>query len=136
MNVSESSLLPYERERRSKRLQVALPGWFLVGYGMLLSVGALTGLPGFRFWHRACMVLLALIAAAAIITSLYLTWSMPGSPIIEGFQGRYLLPVALPFFCAFSWRGALRYEGILALLAGVFSGLVSLQALYLFYYLR
>lgn len=25
MNVSESSLLPYERERRSKRLQVALP---------------------------------------------------------------------------------------------------------------
>jgi uncharacterized membrane protein len=37
------------------------------------------------------------LCAAAIFGIEYLTWTAPGSPVVEGVQGRYFLPLAAVF---------------------------------------
>lgn len=56
-----------------------------------LSVGVSGG------WRmvRAAAPLLAATGAALVFAALYLSWSAVGASVIEGVQGRYLLPLAL-----------------------------------------
>ena len=117
-------------------LNVALPGWFLTGYSLLLLVGAVAGSLGLRLWQRVVLLAVFCVAAAATITSLYLTWTTVGASIIDGVQGRYFIPVTVPLLAAFSWRRSLSYERLLAFVTALVSGGVSVQALYVFYYLR
>lgn len=117
-------------------LNVALPGWFLTGYSLLIFMGAVWGALGLRFWQRLVLLLVFCVAAAATITSLYLTWTVVGAPIIDGVQGRYFIAAVLPLLAIPACRPALRYEGLIASAAGLISGVVSVQALYMFYYLR
>ena len=53
-----------------------------------------------------------LVAAAAAIgavvlaaASVYAMWDVAGTPTVEGFQGRYLLPLAMPVLLVIGRRG-------------------------------
>ena len=81
-------------------------GWLdtkLTFWSLLMSFGAVMlatfSIRGTRqFTLRTLQIrLAAAVIAAAIIgafsTILYLTWNIPGAPIIEGIQGRYFMPL-------------------------------------------
>jgi uncharacterized membrane protein len=53
----------------------------------------------FRFGVMAVFIALLL----GILTALYLTWNLLQAPIVEGFQGRYLVPISLLAVLPFYW---------------------------------
>lgn len=92
---------------------VGVLGWLdtrlprIVYYGYFPLLGAVVWLdnrPAVPFPLKARLTAAAVfgITAAGILTVLYLTWNQRGAPIIEGLQGRYLIPIAplavLPFY--------------------------------------
>jgi hypothetical protein len=80
-------------------LDTPLPNAFYpAAYAMLgaaVAAPAAVGLGG--GWRRVRIgaPLLALAGIAGVFLALYLGWSRTGSPVIEGVQGRYLLPLLL-----------------------------------------
>ncbi|MFL5252412.1 MAG: DUF2142 domain-containing protein [Rhodopila sp.] len=48
-----------------------------------------------QVWLRLSVLAAACLATVATFAALYLIWSPVGSPIVEGVQGRYFLPIAL-----------------------------------------
>ena len=115
-------------------LNVALPNWFLAVYGVFLLVAGISGRLGLRFWERLVMVAAFGVAAVACIVSQYLNWTPVGASGIDGVQGRYFIPVAMLLLVAFSSVRCLRYEYLLAVGMAVLSALVSLRALFGFFY--
>ena len=80
-------------------LDTALPDWFYwTAYGMLaLAFLAAAGVGLARAWtpFRWLAPAVVLISFAAVAGALYLTWTPVGAPVVEGVQGRYLLPIGL-----------------------------------------
>ena len=81
-------------------LDTALPHAY---YGVaiaMLAVAAVAGMLGVtgervRTGTHLTIAGAVLLAAAGIFAIQYLTWTAPGSPTVEGVQGRYFLPLAL-----------------------------------------
>lgn len=72
---------------------------------VLLTLGVWcmdSSLPTWRVpaWRRIRIALLGMVVLSVLVsyTALYVWWSPYQSPIIYGFQGRYLLPLMLPLF--------------------------------------
>ncbi|MDB5178149.1 MAG: hypothetical protein JWN01_92 [Patescibacteria group bacterium] len=65
--------------------------WFVIGLAVLCAPPA--GL--LRRWQRAWAGLVGLGAVVAIATLLYLTWTAPKAPAVEGLQGRYFIPLSI-----------------------------------------
>jgi uncharacterized membrane protein len=75
-----------------------LPAWLVLLHLLMLAGYALTdATPGYALclWRRALLLGVWLLAALVIYTSLYASWTPPGSPVIEGLQGRYFIPIAM-----------------------------------------
>ncbi len=124
-------------------LDIGLPGpyrlvaWAVLGLALLLTL---------RHGHlvarrtAACYAVAILGAAAAVAMAQYMTWTVVGSPVIEGIQGRYFLPAALllGLFVRPSPTANSPEMGWLAvpvLFLPVFSIAVSVHAIVLRYYL-
>jgi uncharacterized membrane protein len=78
-----------------------LPGGFIYGYLVVMMLTALFhNRPHYRLTVRDKLLslLILVIGILAIEISLYLTWTPIGAPLINGFQGRYLIPFSLLFF--------------------------------------
>jgi uncharacterized membrane protein len=77
-----------------------LPPKYLTLAECMIGVAALTTMLGSKdepLDVRGAAVIGAglLLSAAALFGILYVTWTVPGHPVVEGVQGRYLLPLAL-----------------------------------------
>ena len=117
-------------------LNVALPRWFLYLYGLMLVFAGFCGRLCWSLRQRGIAVGIFFVAAVVCIVSQYMNWTQVGAGIIEGVQGRYFIPVLFPLLAALSCCERFRYEGLLAFGVAAISGIVSLYAIYGFYYLR
>jgi len=48
-------------------------------------------------WHKVIMLIISFSTVAIIATSMYIGFTEVGSDVIEGVQGRYLIPMLFPF---------------------------------------
>ena len=74
-------------------LDTTLNPWAVGGYGLLvvwLAVG--DPLPARLRWAAA---IACAVSIALVVTSIYAMWDPPGATVVEGVQGRYLLPLSL-----------------------------------------
>jgi uncharacterized membrane protein len=128
-------------------LDTALPAaYHMVALLMLVGAAVATMLGSSResisAVGRLVIVLGLVLSAAGIFGLLYLTWTVPGHPTVEGVQGRYFTPLALtcvallPGFGRLEWR---RTHKILLLFVAMFPVItltVTMRAIVLRYYLE
>lgn len=78
---------------------IKLPSWVHTTYPwLLLSIAFLDA------WHanalkalsRTWLALLCFAVLLLVVTALYITWNTPGATVIQGVQGRYMVPILLP----------------------------------------
>ena len=77
-------------------LDTPFPIWFYFGFGLLVLILVATDrVPGVRIimWQRVLLAVIAVLAIASVLVSLYLIFSPVGAPSILGVQGRYLIPI-------------------------------------------
>ena len=79
----------------------------LVPAALLMALAWCRGIPHpgrteLAGWERAVLLLSCLCGAAFAVGGMMIGHTPAGSPVIEGVQGRYLLPFALPFFFGIS----------------------------------
>ena len=103
---------------------------FLMGLAAALIADAISKLQADRL--RAALILVFLAGYLATIASLYLSFTPVGAGHVNGVQGRYFIPLALPLFLAFStflsrkwvvspnWVMILLGMGLTLNLAGIF----------------
>lgn len=75
-------------------LDTALPNWFVHGAGVALAaslLGVCASGPGPRPWLA---LVIAVLGSGAVFGALYLTWTRPLAPLVDGVQGRYFIPLA------------------------------------------
>jgi uncharacterized membrane protein len=77
-----------------------LPQSYYFGALTVLGLAACASLTARRFTPmlasvRVAILTACLIAAAGVFLSLYVAWTMPGSPKVGGVEGRYFLPIAV-----------------------------------------
>jgi hypothetical protein len=120
-------------------LDTALPRWFVwFAFAVLASCFV-------SAWHgesrRPWLPLMSCCGAVALVFALqYLSWTAPGSDLVDGVQGRYFIPVAVVFALAMpSWRGLGARARPFALVGlaslGVVTPVVVVHALVMRYYL-
>ena len=84
-------------------LDTSLPNWIYYSYPFVLIGTALfdrgCGEP-MDGKQRLWMVAICIGVFLLIELSMYLTWTKPGEEIIDGVQGRYFLPIAVPVLLA------------------------------------
>jgi uncharacterized membrane protein len=95
-------------------LDTELPSPYRRAALLMLAVAAIAAALGFKGQpvRAASRLLVAgaiLIGAAGVFLIEYLTWTVPGSPVIEGVQGRYFLPLALPVAALLPALGGTRF---------------------------
>ncbi len=113
-------------------MDTRLENWLIIVYCMLLVFMALVD-------HRQTLIigwldklkLAAILAACYVvtITLLYIYWTPLRSESIEGFQGRYLIPIA-PLFLLLFYNQAVSFK-ISAFRKGLLSGGFAIVALFL-----
>jgi uncharacterized membrane protein len=81
--------------------------YVLAGIWMVLNYDAPLSIPVRLRVAAGVSVLASLVLVA---TGIYIIWDPAGTPTVEGMQGRYLLPLALPLFILFQRRG--RYPAV------------------------
>ena len=64
----------------------------------------------------------------------YLIWSAVGEEFVAGVQGRYFIPIALMIFGALSILPPMRHKNLIAIVAGIFSGVMMLLANFFAFY--
>jgi len=78
-------------------LDVTLPFWVIFGWLVVLikSIGikTLKAKYYFKIWQKLIFVTVSLLLFGALILGLYLTWTPVGDGIINGLQGRYIIPI-------------------------------------------
>ena len=113
---------------------VMLSPWFYISYGLTIIFFALTNGLRLKLGERALLVFAAAVSTFAFFFVHYLKWSPVGRNFIGGIQGRYFIPVALMMFGALSILPPMRHKNLIALAAGVFSGVVMLLTNYIAFY--
>ena len=81
-------------------LDTALPQAYHAAARVMLAVAAMatmlrSGPMRTSVGSRLTIAAGLLLAATGLFAAAYLTWSLPGNAVVEGVQGRYLLPLAL-----------------------------------------
>jgi uncharacterized membrane protein len=88
------------------------PTYYRAAMAMLVvaAVASALGIRGERVGAvgRLLVAGAILTGAAGVFAIQYLTWTLPGSGIIDGIQGRYFLPLALPVVALFPALGDTR----------------------------
>lgn len=98
-----------------------------VGLIAILIVSALRG-DRIRAWRGWVLVAFAAITCAAVIGALYLTFTPIGAPYANGVQGRYWIPLLLPFLAGLGIVLPIRVD-MSERAAAVVIGSVSISAL-------
>jgi uncharacterized membrane protein len=119
-------------------LDVVLPVPFIAGASAALGLAAFASClgPARRPWLAGVAVSLA---AGSLAIAQYVTWTRPGAPLIDGLQGRYLLPpaailsLALPAIPRVPWLRLAANAGLVLL--AISSAAVTVRAVALRYYL-
>jgi uncharacterized membrane protein len=88
--------------------------------------------------RKVWIAILCSIVLLLVMTALYVTWNEPRAPVIQGIQGRYLIPVLLPALLllynrVFPFRKKLPLGAGVALYSAVVLGITCLK-LYIRYY--
>ncbi|MBQ9765773.1 MAG: DUF2142 domain-containing protein [Lachnospiraceae bacterium] len=87
-------------------LNLFIPKGYLIPYAIILLAGIVSDeekLPEKFGAVRAMFVLISVAVFLLTLTSLYVQWNNYASPIIEGVQGRYFIPIILPLTLAVSF---------------------------------
>jgi hypothetical protein len=82
-----------------------MPGWTVaLAWVLPIAAALLGGEQGeprrIPVAHRAVFALIALLSMGPVILSTYLAWTPVGHDVVEGLQGRYVIPVLPLFFLA------------------------------------
>lgn len=116
-------------------LTIHISPYLVAAYGSLLLLAGLAGPPGgVERVERMGLLLLVLGEAVLISTALYVQWTPLQSPVINGIQGRYFLPLLLPLGLALlpsdGWVGLSGRWGqwIFVSLIGLIDAAILLQA--------
>lgn len=86
-------------------LDTWLPRWIYVTYFPVIVATALLE-PAYknrtlRLWEKAALLAVCFLSFFLICIAQYLLWTKPGALIIEGVQGRYLIPLLIPVMLVF-----------------------------------
>jgi uncharacterized membrane protein len=112
-------------------LNLPLPNWILIGVTLSLLVTICTShARQLRFTWALRLALLTLAAGTLILTAVvvYLAWNSVGAPRIEGWQGRYAIPI-LPVLAsglANEWLRRVRWLGYGALAFSILANAASI----------
>ena len=81
-------------------LDTWLPQWIYVTFFPVLAAAALFEPSGrslsLRLRGKAALLAVCLLSFFLIVLSQYLTWTKPGTALVEGVQGRYFIPLLIP----------------------------------------
>ncbi|MBR4641313.1 MAG: DUF2142 domain-containing protein [Selenomonadaceae bacterium] len=111
-----------------------MPLMFYAAYGMILIFFALSNGLSLKLGERGILIFAAGISAFAFFFVHYLKWTPVGADYVKGVQGRYFIPIALMIFGALSFLPTMRHKNLIALAAGVFSGVMMLAANFFAFY--
>ena len=92
-------------------------------YLIILIFFALTSGLKVKIFERGVLIFAAAVAAFAFFFVHYLKWTPVGADYVKGVQGRYFIPIALMIFAALSILPLMRHKNLIALVAGIFSGI-------------
>jgi uncharacterized membrane protein len=81
-----------------------LPGTVIVLELVVLLASGLTSPTDLPARSRAVFLAVAVLTVYAALAGVYATWSVVCSSSIEGFQGRYFLPLAVLVLSTLAWR--------------------------------
>jgi uncharacterized membrane protein len=122
-------------------LDTRLPTWIMLTYPIALTATALLesgkepllGIRGKTFVGLMCM-----FGSLLIPTAMYLTWTKPGAGLIDGMQGRYFIPFALPaLLLLHNHKLRLRNTSLLGIVLSVYCAVICITTcltLYTRYY--
>ncbi|MBQ6296459.1 MAG: DUF2142 domain-containing protein [Selenomonadaceae bacterium] len=113
---------------------VTLPFMFYALYTMILIFFALSNRLNLKFSERGILIVASIISTIGFFLVHYLKWSPVGSEIVSGVQGRYFIPIALMMFGTLSILPSMRHRNLIALSAGIFSGVMMLLANFFAFY--
>jgi len=92
-------------------------------YLIILIFFALTSGLKVKIFERGVLIFAAAVAAFAFFFVHYLKWTPVGADYVKGVQGRYFIPIAPMIFTALSILPPMRHKNLIALVAGIFSGI-------------
>ena len=113
---------------------VNLPQIFYPLYGITLIFFSLANSLSFNLGERALLIFAAVVPMIAFFLFDYLIWSAVGEEFVAGVQGRYFIPIALMIFGALSILPPMRHKNLIAIVAGIFSGVMMLLANFFAFY--
>lgn len=111
-----------------------LPYVFYVVYGITLIFFALTNGLRLTLAERSVFLFAATVSTFAFFLFDYLTWTPVGEDWIAGVQGRYFIPIAPMILGALSILPPMRHKHLIALAAGISSGVMMLSANFFAFY--
>lgn len=114
--------------------ELFMPLMFYVLYGLTIIFFALSNGLRLKLGERALLIFAAAISTFGFFLVHYLKWTAVGAEIVKGVQGRYFIPIALMMFGALSVLPPMRHKNLIALAAGIFSGVMMLLANFLAFY--
>jgi uncharacterized membrane protein len=115
-------------------LSVNLPEWFYYFYSAALLTAGAVGKINLKISHRVLMILGFIPTLLVTMIYLYTTWTPVGGNLILGFQGRYMIPCAFMFLCAFSYCSNQKYEGIITSVVAFTSAVLTICELREYFY--
>lgn len=86
--------------------------WLIyIAYPLMLYFAIMSDKTSFilQKWQKMAIIGMLLLGTLIIYTSLYLMWSSVGNPIIIGLNGKYFIPMVLPFLLLFK-RNEAKYD--------------------------
>ena len=107
---------------------VTLPPLFYPLYSMTLIFFALTNGLKLKLGERGVLIFAAAVSTIAFFLFDYIIWTAVGADYVSGVQGRYFIPIAPMILFALSVLPPMRHKNLLAVAAGVFSGVTTLAA--------
>ena len=111
-----------------------LPQIFYILYLMILIFFALTNGLIFKLGERLILIFAAGISFLACFLFDYLIWTPVGADYVKGVQGRYFIPIAPMILCALSILPPMKHKNLIAIAAGIFSGVMMLLANFFAFY--
>lgn len=122
-------------------LDTKLPSWIVYTYPVALVASALLDSgEGIELdvWKKALLGFVCLLGSLLIPTALYLTWTEPSAQLVNGLQGRYFIPFALPALIPltnlrFHWKNKMLF-GVVLSVYSIAVSITSCVTLYWRYY--
>lgn len=115
-------------------LQIHLPRWFYYLYAFFILLGSVWGELRMTIYQRLGCWLAVFLVAIVIFFNQYLTWSSVGASMIDGVQGRYMIPLAVLFFGSFSYKKHFKYGNLVTCVAVLLSGIITIFATLDYFY--